>query len=162
MIGPPASTPAALPAFTTHPGPRDRCGEDGFGTSYHRERHRRADQRSHAVPGHADGQEQARLTTLLLHDRPFRYKLTLSVVTTPPPKLVTTYLSNLRTTLNLWSHTEVDDGSFCAQDPQTMKGAKVVEVLEVQRGERQVVGQAAGCDPHVVRRPRSAPAGSRR
>lgn len=32
--------------------------------------------------------------------------------------------------------------------------AEVLIVLEVQGGERQVVGQAAGCDPHVVDRPR--------
>jgi len=32
-----------------------------------------------------------------------------------------------------------------------MEGAEIHEVLEIQGGERQVIRQAASCDPHVIR-----------
>jgi thiopeptide-type bacteriocin biosynthesis protein len=41
-------------------------------------------------------------------------------------------------------------GLLCAEDAQTVVGPEVLVVLEVERGQRQVVGEAAGRDPHVV------------
>lgn len=41
---------------------------------------------------------------------------------------------------------------FLAEDPQAVVILEVGVVLQVERGERQVVGEGAGRDPHVVDR----------
>lgn len=37
-----------------------------------------------------------------------------------------------------------------AENPQAVVALKVLVIFQIERGQRQIIGQAAGSDPHVV------------